>query len=282
MKTLTEILEPDGSPFHHSKRVHSEMSEIHIPTKIPPRLPAFDYASISRPAGEAPGSFLETESLPVGEVVFAIGDAGAVPDPLPLLCVRHYFHRSLSSESACPALVAEKINGLIYDCCGDNCLTCFYACYTRETGVLRYVNAGHDAPILIRRNPDEVLRLEKGGPVFGLQELPRYREGVVHLKPGDRLVAFTQGVIDSLAAHNSRSPESVLIALVRNCASDNAAQLANLIVAECEGSPFCALVDRSVIVASVGDDRPLTYGDATAHAADGYVADEYAMDLAVA
>ena len=52
---------------------------------------------------------------------------------------------------------------------------------------------------------------------------------------------------------------------------------ANLIVAECEGSPFCALVDQGVIVASVGDDRSLTYGDAAAHATD-----ECAIELAVA
>ena len=120
------------------------------------------------------------------------------------------------------------MNSLIYDCCAEDCsLTCFYGQYSLTTGLLHYVNAGHDSPLLIRTNPNEVIRIEKGGPVLGLQKAPRYSEGIVHLKPGDRLVAFTQGVIDSLVAQEGGSAESVLINLVRNRSQASAAQLAH-------------------------------------------------------
>lgn len=220
----------------------------------------FDFAGICRPAKETPGNFLETESLSNGKVVFAIGDTGPLPDPLPVLCVRHYFRRCLPREDSDPAPVAKIMNALIYDCCpADCCLTCFYGQYTRDTRVLRYVNAGHDAPLLIRSNPDEVVRLETGGPVFGLKESPRYRERMIVLKPGDRLVAFTPGVIDALASHNNQSAERALIALVRNCAQADAAQLAYLILAECECVCSGTQTDRSVLVASVDSDQISAY-----------------------
>jgi sigma-B regulation protein RsbU (phosphoserine phosphatase) len=219
-----------------------------------------EYAGVSHPASEVPGDFLETESLSTGEFIFAIGDTALLPDPLPVLCVRHYLHRGLSLDTTNPIVTAVRMNGLIYDCCEAKCsLTCFYAHYSRGSGVLRYVNAGHDAPVLIRINPDEVFRLERGGPVFGLQESPRYAEGFVHLKTGDRLVAFTHGIIDSLAAQNGGSAESVLISLARKNRNSSAAELASLIDAECEDPCSEIQVDRSVIVVSVNDVIPSTY-----------------------
>lgn len=222
-----------------------------------------DYAGVSHPASEIPADFLETESLDTGELIFAIGDTALFPDPLSLLCIRHYMHRDLSLDSTNPILTAARMNGLIYDCCEAKCsLTCFYAHCSRRSGILRYVNAGHDAPVLIRSDPDEVFRLEQGGPVLGLQASPRYTEGFIHLKTGDRLVAFTHGIIDSLACQNNGSAESALISLARSHSRSNAAELASLIDAECDDSRSEIQLDRSVIVVSVNEIVPSTYSGA--------------------
>jgi sigma-B regulation protein RsbU (phosphoserine phosphatase) len=212
-----------------------------------------DYAAVCRPTREVPCSFLETESLPDGTIVFAVGDSGPVPDPLPVLCIRHYLRRSVAVKTAHPSLVAARVNQLIYDCCAASCsLSCFHAQYSRDSSVLRYINAGHDAPLLVRSDPEEVVLLENGGPVFGLQESPRYVEGRVQLKPGDRLVAFTQGIIDSLASAG-RSAESALISQVRKRRHTSAAEIAQRIMAECEAARCEVRVDRSVFVAAVDD-----------------------------
>jgi sigma-B regulation protein RsbU (phosphoserine phosphatase) len=166
----------------------------------------FDYASVCCPADEVRGTILEKQSLVSGKVVFAIGDTVSLPDPLPALCIRHSLRRSLLQEVTDPILVADQMNRLIYDCCTSICpFSCFYAEYARNTKTLRYVNAGHDAPVLVRRNPDQILRLDKGGPVFGLKESSQYTEGIVTLRSGDRLIAFTQGIIESLSGLNGRS-----------------------------------------------------------------------------
>jgi len=208
-----------------------------------------DYAGVCCPCNDAPATFIEKQSCSQGNVVFAIGDAGVHGDPLPALCVRHYLRRGSPDRSTHPVMAAESINQLIYDCCAaSSSLSCFYAEYARDTRTLRYVNAGHDAPLLVRENPYQVLRLDEGGPVFGLRESPHYSEGVVALKKGDRLVAFTQGVIDSLASHNGGA-ESALVSLARSRMNTSAFQLAQRIVAECESTRSGRRMEKSVLVA---------------------------------
>jgi sigma-B regulation protein RsbU (phosphoserine phosphatase) len=221
------------------------------------RVFGFDYAGVFSPAQDLRSTVLEKHALPSGKVVFAIGDTVLVPDPLPAVCVRHYLSRSLRENTTDPVVVAGHMNQLIYDCCAaEGSLSCFYAEYDRYTRTLSYVNAGHDAPLLVRRNPDEVLRLDQGGPVFGLKESSEYSSAAVKLRGGDRLVAFTQGVVDSLAALSCRSAENVLVSLARKQRVANAFQLASRIMAECEGGQSACTLEKSVFVAAVEQSMP--------------------------
>lgn len=82
------------------------------------------------------------------------------------------------------------------------------------------------------------------------------------LKRGDRLIAFTDGIIDSLAAQRSGSAESSLISLVRNHRNCTAAQLANIIVADCENPRSGFQLDGSLIVACLDEGDVFTYNAA--------------------
>lgn len=64
---------------------------------------------------------------------------------------------------------------------------------------MRYVNAGHVPPLVLR--PDGSLeRLETGGAPVGLFAEWRYREGVCELGAGDLIVACTDGVTEAESA----------------------------------------------------------------------------------
>jgi serine phosphatase RsbU (regulator of sigma subunit) len=64
-------------------------------------------------------------------------------------------------------------------------------------GAVRWVNAGHDpAPVLV--GPDGLrLRLEPTGPALGLEVGARWSVGVARLRPGEALVAATDGVTEA-------------------------------------------------------------------------------------
>ena len=66
----------------------------------------------------------------------------------------------------------------------------------RATRTLRYVNAGHTPPIVLRRD-GSIDTLETGGAPVGMFPDSSYEEGVAQLDPGDVVITYTDGVIEA-------------------------------------------------------------------------------------
>jgi phosphoserine phosphatase RsbU/P len=77
----------------------------------------------------------------------------------------------------------------------DRYATLFYGVFDASTGTLRYVNAGHNPPVVVRRD-GSMHYLEKGGAPVGLFTESEYGEGSVKLEAGDLLIAFTDGLTE--------------------------------------------------------------------------------------
>jgi hypothetical protein len=71
--------------------------------------------------------------------------------------------------------------------------TLFLALYDARARTLRYTNAGHNAPILVRAD-GKVERLWDGGTVLGAFDGVPFEEGQTALAPGDLLVVFSDGI----------------------------------------------------------------------------------------
>jgi sigma-B regulation protein RsbU (phosphoserine phosphatase) len=71
--------------------------------------------------------------------------------------------------------------------------TLFLALYEDRTHILRYTNAGHNAPILIRAD-GSVERLSVGGMMVGAFDWADYEEISLELQPGDLLLIFSDGI----------------------------------------------------------------------------------------
>jgi phosphoserine phosphatase RsbU/P len=68
-------------------------------------------------------------------------------------------------------------------------------------GQLRYSSAAHPPPLLLRQS-GEVVKLREGGAIIGLGGVVPFAEGAVQLYPGDRLVLYTDGVLDCVNSHD--------------------------------------------------------------------------------
>jgi sigma-B regulation protein RsbU (phosphoserine phosphatase) len=104
--------------------------------------------------------------------------------------------------------IVERVNRQIENSTADSrYVTMFYAEIDAESSILRYTNAGHNAPLLLRYNPGSaplIERLDCGGTVLGLFSGITYEEAELKLHSGDLLVACTDGVIE---AHNPQGEE---------------------------------------------------------------------------
>jgi len=95
------------------------------------------------------------------------------------------------------AALLEVVNHQAYASSSeDRYATLFYGVFDGQTRTLHYVNAGHNPPVVIRRD-GSTHWLETGGAPVGLFADSKYREGNVKLETGDLLIAFTDGLIEA-------------------------------------------------------------------------------------
>ena len=84
----------------------------------------------------------------------------------------------------------------------DRYATVFYGVFDRTTRALRYVNAGHNPPAVLR-NDGPIQWLEPSGPPVGMFHDSIYQESLIQLHPGDLVIAYTDGVVEATDAAGS-------------------------------------------------------------------------------
>jgi sigma-B regulation protein RsbU (phosphoserine phosphatase) len=131
-----------------------------------------------------------------------------------------------------------NVNQLVHEATTSNrYATFFYGQYQRDSRTFRYVNAGHNAPFVLRRSadgPTHVIRLDTGGPVVGLFPKAPYQEGSVALEPGDIFVGFTDGISEAMNGKDEEWGEERLIPAVARNAGCRAADIIPNLMAEAD------------------------------------------------
>ena len=139
--------------------------------------------------------------LPLAQnrLAFAIGDASgkSVAAALMIAGVQASLRTAAAFAGNDPGAVLGAVNAHIHaSSLADRYATVFYGVFDGSTRRLHYVNAGHNPPIVIRRD-GSTMRLEAGGLPVGVFADSSYEEGVVQLRSGDMVVAYTDGVTEA-------------------------------------------------------------------------------------
>jgi phosphoserine phosphatase RsbU/P len=189
-----------------------------IPQSAPP-VPGLDVAFFNRPANTVAGDYYDVFQRKIGdgeEGPFLIAVADVAGKSLPAALLMATFHASLHTLSAQPGSVAELTGALNRFACehssgGQRFTTAFLAEYDPGSGTLTYVNAGHNAPIL--QHPGGAMeRLEKGGLPLGIMTGTSYESGQVTVLAGDKLVVFTDGLVEAVNSAGEEYGEGRLFA----------------------------------------------------------------------
>jgi phosphoserine phosphatase RsbU/P len=145
-------------------------------------------------------------ALPGGRLGVAIADVCGKGTPAALLMASaHATLRDLVAAPLAPHEVCERLDrALTPRLAPDRFVSLAYAVLDAAAGALAYANAGHPSPLLLRKDGG-VFRLDRGGPVLGLLPDARYETATVELRRGDRLVLYTDGVVEAVGATEARS-----------------------------------------------------------------------------
>lgn len=105
-------------------------------------------------------------------------------------------------RDADPAEVVAGMNALLCRVLQGPFVTAVYASVSPAEGRLRFAGAGHPPALLWKARAGKVLRLYENGLLMGLDETARYQAGEVAVGPGDRLLMFTDGLIEAANARD--------------------------------------------------------------------------------
>ncbi|MBI2150389.1 MAG: SpoIIE family protein phosphatase [Acidobacteria bacterium] len=185
-----------------SERMLQEMHEARdiqrrlLPVELP-HLSGRDIQAFWQPAGEVGGDYFDAIRLSPASAALCIADVAGKGLPAALLMSNMQASvRGFAQNTASPAEMCRQLNRIVLDTCSGRFATLFYAVLDSAAGALRYTNAGHVPPILVR-NDGAVLRLSEGGTVLGVFADAPYEEAQVTFETGDRLVLITDGITEA-------------------------------------------------------------------------------------
>jgi len=209
-----------------------------------PNVAGVEMAAHCRPAQLVGGDYYDLISIPdnsrtetgyaAGEncdrLGIAIGDISGKGVSAALLMAS--LHASLRGQTLSGAgdlgTKMTNVNRLLYEASDSNrYATFFYAELDCDSRTLHYVNGGHNPPAVLRKEDGawQVFRLGDGGPVVGLFAGADYKQQMLHLLPGDILLAFTDGISEAMNAAEDEWGEDRMIAEAQAHADLNAAEL---------------------------------------------------------
>ncbi|PLW72136.1 antitermination regulator, partial [Streptomyces sp. DJ] len=158
------------------------------------------------------GDWYDAVVLPSSQVLLTVGDvAGHGIDAATGMVVLRNALRGLAATGAGPAQLLSWLNTVAHHLTERVTATAICGLYTPQTGVLRWARAGHPPPVLVRGGSTGALPLP-GGILLGAVPDAEYEEEQLTLKSGDRLLMYTDGLVERRDRSVERSLEQLLAA----------------------------------------------------------------------
>ncbi len=198
--------------LHRDVALAAEVQRRLLPDRFPQTAMA-SLAASSIPARSVGGDYYDFFDVGDHRIGIALADvAGKGIAAALIMSVVQASLRIISAEGdlSLPQLAA-KLNRYLYRSTRSNSYaTFFYAQIDDRNRQLRYVNAGHNPPYLLRSvnghgttsngaAPPLIEELSTGGMIIGMFPQANYEEAIVDLQSGDVLLLFTDGVTEALS-----------------------------------------------------------------------------------
>jgi phosphoserine phosphatase RsbU/P len=173
-----------------------------LPQQVP-QLSGWEIAVFSRPASIVGGDYFDFGRFQNGHQAFVIADVMGKGMPASMLMASLQASlRIIIPESPGPSAVLDRVNQVF---CHNINLTKFVTLFVGEldpaSGILRYANAGHNPPLLLRTTDStetgSIQALPPTGAAIGLLENARFGMEEIQIQAGESLVLYTDGVSEA-------------------------------------------------------------------------------------
>jgi phosphoserine phosphatase RsbU/P len=168
-----------------------------LPTDAP-LVPGVDLAGYNAPCRTVGGDYFDFLPYPDGRVAILVGDVAGKGMPAALLMSSLQARvQVLFDDPGDLAALVSRLNRIITSNCPSNRFISFFiGVLDPKNGELKYVNAGHNPPLLARKD-GSVEKLDCTGLILGIMATAPYEQKICALNPGDALVLFSDGVTEA-------------------------------------------------------------------------------------
>jgi sigma-B regulation protein RsbU (phosphoserine phosphatase) len=208
-----------------------EIQQSLLPKEIP-QLAGFEVAAAWRPAREVSGDYYDVFKLDGHRLGVCIADVVGKGVAAALLMANvQAAVRAYASSAENAAQLCAKVNRLLCEnLATGKFVTFLYGVLDSGQRTFQYCNAGHLYPIHITGGVNQVL--DEGGAVLGVFPAWEYKDAVIALRSGDRLLLFTDGITEAADSGESEFGEENLAASALAERARPAAEMNKLLLAE--------------------------------------------------
>ena len=163
----------------------------------PPDLPGWDIAAVALPTWAIGGDYYDYVPLGGGRLGLVVADVSGkgIASALIMATFRATLRAEMRRHADLGAVTTQLNRAVLESGDASRFVTAVCGVLDVPSGRLTYVNCGHNRPLLLRASGGGE-GLERGGPALGLFEEAAFEAGTAALDPGDRVVLYTDGVVE--------------------------------------------------------------------------------------
>jgi len=201
-----------------------------LPTELP-QVAGYEVAAMTQPLRFVGGDYYSVVRISDRYTAFCIADVAGKGLPAALLMSSlQAALQPLISQSLAPRELCRRLNRILCDLTPvGKFISFFYAVLDNFENRLTYCNAGHNPPLLVRSDGQSV-ELKSTGAVLGQFPYWVYEQSELQMKSGDRLLLFTDGLVEACNPSDEPFGEHNVIRIARENAASRAADLMALLI----------------------------------------------------
>lgn len=164
----------------------------------PPKIEGYDFQGVSFSCYEIGGDYYDFIPRDDGQMLVALGDVSGKGTAAALLMssLHAAMHAQVTAKTPLEDMVVSINKYLSENTPANRFITLFTAELNIVNGALKFINAGHNPP-LIARADGSIEQLASGGLPLGLMPFAEYEVGSAQLGSGDVLVIYSDGVSEA-------------------------------------------------------------------------------------
>jgi len=194
----------------------ARMQNMLFPANLP-KNKQIDLATTYLPHQQVGGDYYDYIELSEDELMICLADVSGKGISAALLMSNFQanLHAKAQIFKSLPELLVELNASVNKSAKGEKFITVFLAILNTKNHTLKYVNAGHNPPLIFDNN--EFILLDTGTTGLGMfEELPFIHEGITYLHPGATLFCYTDGVVEQENEKGDTFGIEILMEEIRN------------------------------------------------------------------